>query len=169
MAEILGLVTGIFSVIKTAESITATLGKIKNITDAPAQLLALINEVSDLTVLLADAERHIRQIRHASTSNLNHLQNLKIFVDRAKEQLQRLEQLIHYKLTKPESTTELLKVSFRNWMKEKGTVEEFRQGLRDARLNIATQMALINSLAIRQSCNNECLLIISAPINHASP
>lgn len=151
MAEVVGLVGSIITVVSTADNIVKTLARIKNMSDTPAQLLALINEVSDLSILLSDADRYARQVSQHSSGNFDQLEHLALFVDRAKSQLQKLDELIHYKLTKADSTIDLPKISVHNWMKAKSTIEEHRQELRDARLNIASQLALINSYVLSHS------------------
>ena len=66
-------------------------------------------------------------------------------VNRAKEKLLELDELIQYKLVKLGSTSDQIKVSRREWLRAKNTIEKFRQSLRDIRLNIVTHMVVVNS------------------------
>ena len=59
-------------------------------------------------------------------------------VNQDKDKLLDLDKLIQYKLVKPESTSDHIKVSHREWVKGKKTIEKFRQILRDIRLNVVT-------------------------------
>ena len=54
MADPLSITASIIAVIGAAEGVGKTLTKIRNIRNAPTELLALINEVSDLRTILND-------------------------------------------------------------------------------------------------------------------
>ncbi|KAL9112793.1 MAG: hypothetical protein Q9187_007725, partial [Circinaria calcarea] len=73
------------------------------------------------------------------------LQHISILVGRAKDKLLELDELIQYRLVKPESISDQIKVSKREWARAKDSIERFRQSLRDIRLNIATHMIVVNS------------------------
>ena len=66
-------------------------------------------------------------------------------LQRAKDRLLQLDELIQYRLVKPNFSFEAIRVSRREWAKAKNTIENFRQSLRDIRLNIITQMTLMNT------------------------
>ena len=54
MADSLSITASIIAVVGAAEGVTKTLDKIKNIRNVSDELLALINEVSDLKAILSD-------------------------------------------------------------------------------------------------------------------
>ena len=143
MADPLSITASIIAVVGAAEGVTKTLAKIKSIRNAPDELLALINEVSDLKLIISDIQNHI-VIQRAQIPQTE-LQNISTLIKRAKDKLLELDQLIQYRLVKPES--DQIKVSRREWLRAKAVIERFRQDLRDIRLNIITQMAVINSWA----------------------
>ena len=134
-------------------SVRASMANIKRLRDAPKELLSLINETSDFQIVLLDIQNYITQNtqRHQSSQELG---NLPTLVDRAKEELLEVEQLIHYRLFKPESRSDQIRVSRLEWLKNKSTVGDHRQSLRDIRSNITTQMMVINSCV---SCTTCCL------------
>ena len=144
MADPLSITASIIAVIGTAEGIGKTFAKIRNIRYAPSEVLALMNEVSDLTVILGDVERYF--VRDTSrTLNPELLRTLSTLVNRAKEHILELDQLIHYRLLKAHSTKTEFKVSRHEWVAAKHITKQFRQRLRDVRLNLVTQMVVINS------------------------
>ena len=156
MADPLSIIASIIAVIGAAEGVTKTFQKIKNIRKAPSELLALINEVSDLRIVLANTESHLNQNAVTSKSQpLNHLQHLAVLLQRAKNQLLQLDELTQYRLIKADSRLESMKVSRREWATSKDTIENFRRSLRDIRLNIIGQMSVLNAYAFSLSIQSK--------------
>ena len=145
MADPLSITASIVAVIGAAGGITKILGKIKNLRNAPNELLALFNEVSDLQIILKDLQHYILQNIERPQILQEELQHISILVGRAKDKLLELDELIQYRLVKPESISDQIKVSKREWARAKDSIERFRQSLRDIRLNIATHMVVVNS------------------------
>ena len=145
MADPLSITASIIAVIGAAEGVSKSLAKIKNIRNAPQEILGLINEVSDLRIILRDVERYvIREVNQHSHSP-EQLQTLSILIIRASDYLLELDKVIQYRLVKASSTSADFKVSRREWAVARSTIEKFRQSLRDVKLNIITQMGVMNS------------------------
>ena len=146
MADPLSITASIIAILGAAEGVTKAIGSIKHIQNAPAKLLALLNEVADLTVVLRSGQTFVRD---QNTQSLNipqdQLQQISTIVDRAKDEILRLEKLIEYSLVKPDSTSESIKISRQEWLKAKPKIMEFQQSLREIRLSITTHMTLVNS------------------------
>ena len=70
---------------------------------------------------------------------------MKILINRAKDRLLELDQLAHYHILKPDSTPNRIKLSRREWVTAKSKIEDFRRSLRDMRIDLVTQMLIINS------------------------
>ena len=145
MADPLSITASIIAVVGAAEGVTKTLAKIKSIRNAPDELLALINEVSDLRIILSDMQNYLTQNTQRPQISQEELQNISTLINRAKKKLLELDQLIQYRLVKPESNSHQIKVFRREWLRAKNTIEKFRQSLRDIKLNIMAQMMVINS------------------------
>ena len=145
MADPLSLVASIIAVIGAAEGVSRTLTKIRNLRDAPDELLALMNEVSDFRIILTGLQTYITQYSQRPQLLVEELSHISTLADRGKEKLLQLDQLIQYRLVKPESGLTQIKVSKREWARARSTIESFRQTLRDIRLNIVTQMIVVNS------------------------
>ena len=145
MADPLSITASIIAVVGAAEGVTKTISKISNLRNAPNQVLALINEVSDLRIILGDIHSYIIENTQRSQISQKRLQHTTIFVDRAREKLLQLDELIQYRLTKPESVPNQIKISRREWAGARATIERFQQDLRDIRLNIIAQMTVVNS------------------------
>ena len=145
MADPLSITASVIAVIGAADGVKKTLAKIQNLVNAPKKLLALINEVSDLTLVLGNIESLVGMITERKQSNEKALQHMETLVKRAKDRLLELDQLIHYHLLKPDSTPGNIRLSKREWTTAKHIIEEFRRSLRDMRLDLVTQMLIINS------------------------
>ena len=153
MADPLSITASIIAVIGVAEGVTKTLAKIRHIRNAPQELLSLINEISDLRIIFGDVQNYLQNAQRSQSTprrstyqeELHHVSNL---INRAKDKLLELDELIQYRFTKPESIADHVKVSPREWARAKSTIEGFRQSLRDIRLNVITQMVIINSCVL---------------------
>ena len=145
MADPLSITASIIAVLGAAEGVNKTLSKIKSLRHAPNEVLALINEVSDLRLVLGEVERCVIRDASRPSSPIEQLQTMSTLVERAKNTLLELDQLIQYRLLKATSRSAELKVSRREWAAAKPVIERFRQGLRDIRLNIVSQLVVINT------------------------
>ena len=153
MADPLSITASIIAVVGAAEGVTKTLRKIRNIRNAPEELLALVREISDIRTVIGDIDNYIQKIQKSqdTTSPATvqpELQHLVILVTRAKGKLLELDQLVQYRLMKPESIDDHIRVSRREWAGAKHIIEGFRRSLRDIRFNIVTQMMVINSYVL---------------------
>ena len=148
MADPLSVTASVIAVVGAIEGVSKTLAKVRTLRNAPSELLALINEASDLRIVLGDVERYITRDGNQSQAFRDQLQNISHLVTRAKDCLLELDKLIHYRFLKPgtdELKTKEIKVSRREWAQAKTTTERFRQSLRDIRLNLATEIIVLNS------------------------
>ena len=153
MADPLSITASIIAVVGAAEGVTKMIAKIRNIRNAPEELLALINEVSDLRIIFGDVQHYLQNAQRCQSmprvfTDLTELHHMFILINRAKYKLLELDELIQYRLTKPESIADHVKVSRREWARSKTTIEGFRQSLRDIRLNVVSPMVIINSYVL---------------------
>ena len=144
MAAALSLAASIIAVLGAAEGVAKALSEVRSIRNAPDEVLALNNEVSDLQVIIGDVQGYIRNTPESHISQ-EHLQHLLAFLNQAKEKLLQLDRLIHYNVLKPQSSPDHIKISKIEWLKAVNTIDKFRQSLRNTRLNIVTHMVMINS------------------------
>ena len=152
MADGLSLVASIIAVLGAADAVGKTLSKVRVLRNAPDELLALNNEISDLTVTLQNVENYLSTdlIEGSSTTSrkeisqsvLHHMSSL---INRAKDELLQLDQMIHYRFLKSGSFNGDYKVFRVRWARARNTVESHRKSLRDVRQNVVMQMLLVNS------------------------
>ena len=120
MADPLSVTASIIAIITAAEGVSKALVKIGNYQNIPNEFLALMNEVSDLKVVMLDIDAYLKTIPDKS-SPLETLQHTKTLLIRGKEELLELDRLIQYQLIKPETTLPNAKVSRHRWIKAKKT------------------------------------------------
>ena len=144
MAEALSLAASIIAVLGAAEGVAKGIVKIQSIRNAPDEILALNNEISDLKVLLYDIQ-HFVQTTPESQISRNYIEPLMTSTERAKEKLLQLDALVQYKILKPQTLPNKPKISSREWLKATKVIDRSRQSLRDIRSNIAARFLLINS------------------------
>ena len=159
MADPLSITASIIAVLGAIEGVTKTLAKIKNIRNAPQELLALINEVSDLKLILSDVQSYVTEATARLDLPQEPLQHMSTLANRARSRLLELDELIQYRFTKADSITDQIKVSQREWARGRSIIETFRQSLRDIRLNIVTQMVVLNSCVSFRFSTGQCKLI----------
>ena len=148
MADPLSIVASVIAVVGAIEGVSKTLAKIRTLRNAPSELQALVNEVSDLRIIVGDVENYTSRNTNQLQAPHDQLKNMSILVARAKDCILELDMLIHSRLLRPgaqERKEKAIKVSRREWAQARGTIERFRQTLRDIRLNIATEMLVLNS------------------------
>ena len=146
MADALSLIASIIAVVEAAETIGKIISRGKILRNAPDELLALHNEVSDLTVTLRNIEGCIStNSSQRSTVPQDILQHTATLIDRAKHRLLKLDHLIHYRLLKSGSFEGDYKNFRVRWMRARSDVERHRVTLRDIRQNLVLQILVINS------------------------
>ena len=96
MAAAISLAASIVALVGAADAVGKTLSKARLLYRAPDELLALNNEISDLTVVMRNIGSHVHTTDPTSSQeSLNHLKTL---VERARDRILQLDQLIHYLL-----------------------------------------------------------------------
>ena len=134
MADPLSLTVSIIAVIGAVEVLGKTLKKISSIRNTLNELLALVNEISDFRIILSNIENH--NVKNTEDVPQEQLQHMSILLNRAKDRLLQLDELVQHRLIKPNLTSTRIKVSQLNWSRASGTIEEFRKSLKDVRMNL---------------------------------
>ena len=146
MADPLSLVASIIAVVGAAGTISKTLSKAKLLRKAPESLLALNNEITDLSIVLRTVEEHVSSIslegRAPSQDVLQQISNL---INQAKDRLLQLDQLIHYQFLKSGTLDCDYKIFRIQWLRAKEIIEGHRHALREIKQALLLQLAVLNS------------------------
>lgn len=147
MADPLSIIASTIAVIGAAESVGKAVNRIRDITNAPDEVLALSNEISDLTVVLKHVETYVTAADIAVIPREN-LEHLSVLAKRAQSRLAQLEQIMHNHL--PETGGGNWRSSrFRlQWVLLKAKVDGLRVDLRDIKMSIIVQMTTVTGCVI---------------------
>ena len=130
MADPLSITASIIDVIGAAKGVSKTINKIRNFRDAPNELLSLINEISDLRIVLGDIQGNLTQ--NASSIHLQEQsEHMSTLLNRAKEQLLQLNELVQYRLVRSDSTSQQVKISRQEWARATSMVKKYQKSLRN--------------------------------------
>ena len=147
MADPLSIIAGIIAVIGAAQSVGRTLNRIRDITNAPNEVLALSNEISDLTVVLKNVETYVTSADGAAISPEN-LEHLSVLARRAQSTLAQLERIMHNHLPEPGGAIRRGSLLRLQWALLKPNVDGLRVDLRDIKLSIIVQIATVTGCVI---------------------
>ncbi|KAL9118326.1 MAG: hypothetical protein Q9187_005131, partial [Circinaria calcarea] len=144
------LTPGSIAVLGAGGKVVKGLTKLKDLRNVPDLLLAVVNEVSDLSLIVQEIRAIFGQdtihgtIPPTATSTLTQL------LDRAQVVLLELDQIINYRLLLPPNNDDEINVSHSAWLGEERHVLKLQTRLRTIRLDIVAGLATLNlSSALR--------------------
>ena len=158
MADPLSITTSIIAVIGAAETVGKTLNRIRDMTNAPDEILALSNEISDLTVVLKHVETYATAADRAVTSP-EHLEHILVLAKRAQSRLAQLERVMHKYLPGPVAASWRSSLSRFRWACLKTKINGLRVDLRDIKLSIIVQIGTVTGCVIQAQILFSSLLL----------
>ena len=147
MADPLSVIASIIAVIGAAESIGKAVNRIRDMTNAPDEVLALSNEISDLTVVLKHVETYITAA-DCAVIPLENLQHLSVLAKRAQSRLAQLEQIMPNHLPEPGGANWRSSLRRPQWALLKSKADRLRVDLRDIKLSIIVQLTTVTGSVI---------------------
>ena len=147
MADPLSIAASIITVVGAADNIGKVLSKLRTARNAPTEVLALQNEISDLRIVLEDVDLCSSDENRVEPdpASRRRFERLAILITHAQNQLCELDQILNHRLIKVDAVTGVSHVSRTGWLRIRGTVEGVRLNLRTARQDIALQLMSITS------------------------
>lgn len=142
----LSITVSIVALIGAAQQVAVGLNKLASLRGAPAAVLALNNELSDLRLVLSEAEplllKHGRATAASQTvtSTVAKDTRLKLSVEGAKDKLVELESIIQNRLL-----TRLGAIDKMGWLKEQDKIRKALEDIRVVRLNITAMLGIVTS------------------------
>jgi hypothetical protein len=132
------------SVLTVAGTIVKALEKIQILHHAPDEFQALVNEVSDIQVILGEIETVLQERSvHAVPGHVPDTA-LSRLLERAKDTLLVLQTLIDDRLVGSPSGTGGRKVAKFTWLRERSRVKDIQENLHILRQNLAVALANLN-------------------------
>ena len=136
----LSITASVLTLLAAANQVAKGLDKLASIKGAPAAVLALNNEVSDLRLVLCEAEPLLQKHGRTAISPVTGDNSLKLSIDRAKERLMDLESIIGNRLMRRMGTKNKL-----GWLYEQDKVQKALGDVHTARENITTMLGVVTT------------------------
>ena len=142
----LSVTVSIVALIGAAQHVAVGLNKLASLRGAPAAVLALNNELSDLRLVLSEAEplllKHGRATAASQTaiSTIANDTRLKLSIEGARDKLVELESIIQNRLM-----TRMGAIDRLGWLKEQDKIRKALHDFRILRLNITVMLGVVTS------------------------
>lgn len=142
----LSIAASIVALIGATQSVAVGLNKLASLRGVPAAILALNNELSDLRLVLSEAEpillKHGRVAVDINGATPSPIEDgvLKLSFERAKQRLAELESVLQNRLL-----TRMGAMDRIGWLMEQDKVRKASEDLRTVRLNITAMLGVVTS------------------------
>ena len=138
----LSITAGILAVLGAGGEVGKACKKIIDLRHAPDVLIALNNEVTDLHILVGDADEILRQ--YSEIGGTDAVPSVTSALERIKATLLRLESLIAYDLMTP-SGSNGSRLDRSVWLRAESRVQELKDDIRADRVALASALGLLTS------------------------
>jgi light-regulated signal transduction histidine kinase (bacteriophytochrome) len=138
----LSVTASILAIVGAATQVTKGLAKVRALHYAPAELSALINEVSDLRAILSQVATFGNQLEEERLRGP--VVALRSHLTRARAQLRAVDNLINTELFKVKADG-TAKISRTAWIRVKPDVDMAQRELAGVRVNIGTALGVVTS------------------------
>ncbi|KAG8531764.1 uncharacterized protein KY384_003400 [Bacidia gigantensis] len=132
----------LLTLLAAANHVAKGLDKLASIRGAPLAVLALNNEVSDLRLVLCEAEPLLEKHKGATISSAIENQSLLSSIERAKDRLMELESIIGNRLMRRMGTKDKL-----GWLYEQDKVQKALLDVQKAKSNVTTMLGIVTTSA----------------------
>ncbi|KAL8776282.1 MAG: hypothetical protein Q9213_008329, partial [Squamulea squamosa] len=136
MAEVVAITASVVTLVKASRKVADGISRLADLKNAPEVLLALNNEVEDLS----DLERRYKDTLPEAISP-----SFYRTLHRTEAVLLDVEKLIAYKLTTTVDNGTSLRVDRSAWLRAHGMINQAQQQVRDCRISLSTAINLFNS------------------------
>lgn len=118
---------------------------IKSYRDAPGQLEALNNEVTDITAVVTEVARVVKKFQNKIESLSDEGSHLSLALSNIREKAKELEVLFRSCVVIPSSASDGPKISRISWLKMGSKVQRLQSELREGRLNLSITLAIFTA------------------------
>jgi len=136
----LSIAASIVGLIAAANQVAVGLNKLASLRGAPAAVLQLNNEVSDLRLVLSGAEPLLYKHDQIAASRGSGNPAVQLSIERAKKRLADLESVVLNRLM-----TRMGIIDRLGWLKEQDKIQAALVDLRTARLHITAMVGVVTS------------------------
>ena len=142
--DALSIIAGCIAVVTAGGSVIRGLAKLQNLRNVPDILLAVIDEVSDLTLLVQEIRLVFQKYQGASDIPQTSISAVQQILDRAQAVLLELDQVVNYRLLRPPSTKGVIRHKLIAWICEERRVYQLQERLRSIRNDLTAGLITLN-------------------------
>lgn len=139
----LSITASVLTLLTAANKVAKGLDKLASIKGAPAAVLALNNELSDLRLVLTEAEPLLQRHAHTAVSLTSGSRTLQLSIDKAKGRLADLESIVGNRLMRRMGTRDRL-----GWLYEQDRVQKALTDVRTAKANVTAMLGVATTSVI---------------------
>lgn len=139
----LSITVSVITLAGAASAVVKSLGKLSGLRDAGDELCTLINEVSDLRLVLLEVDFVIREKQDKEVMPQAPISSLQAALDTARGKLLELDQLVHYRLIRPQTTAKNFKPARVAWLKEKSRLKALQRSIRSSKIDLTALLGVI--------------------------
>ena len=118
---------------------------IRSYRDAPGQLEALNNELADITAVVSEVARVIRESQNQTDVLSDKASHLTLALSNIREKTRKLEALLRSCVNPPSLASDELEISRIAWLKVKSKVQSLQTELREGKLNLSIALATFSA------------------------
>ena len=133
------------STLTVLSSLETAFHLIKSYRDAPGQLEALNNEITDANALVTEVARVANKFQNKIESSSDEGSHLTLALSNIREKAREVEALFRSCVIVPSSAFDGPKVSRILWLKMRSKVQRLKSELRDGRLNLSIALAVLSA------------------------
>ena len=120
------------------------LKKLRDLRKIPDSILSVMNEIADLTLVLQGIQINIQLRQNSATLPQATISTMNQLLDRARDTLLKLDQVINIRLLRSPNTNGEVTFSHSAWILEENRVRQLQLSLRITRLDIASTFAAMS-------------------------
>ncbi len=141
MIDPLSITAGIFTLLGAGERIGKFLRKVASLRNAPEILLAVNNEITDLRAVVLMFDDLLQ--RQYNRSDAAPYSQLSVILEKVKQTLLRLEQLVSYELTETEGDDLHVRLDKSSWLLAEPKFRAIKDQIRDDKTALYRGLALL--------------------------
>lgn len=138
--EAVGFAASVLTLLAAANQVAKGLDKLASIKEAPDAVLALNNEVSEIRLILCEAQPLLQKYESTVVSSVSEDRSLQVSIDRAKERLEDLQSIVGNRLMRRMGTRDRF-----GWLYEQDKVQKALKDVRAAREKVTTMLGVVTT------------------------
>ena len=124
--------------ITVAQALTSGLKTFKTFHDAGIEIDALVEEISEVTLIIVDVEKAIIDREWGETANPARMHSINRLIASAKQKLDTLNAIVNGKLIGSSMTVGETRIARLSWLRQKSNIKRQQDSLRQTRERLST-------------------------------